>query len=235
MNNNPCIIFAVEGHRLLVYIRRVSDHACSPLNQYPSEPRHLSEFACDSNVGLATRPGAPKVLSDAPTCSQTYHNQSHGTPVPVIRDPSYSRGRPECPPNVWYSPQIDASKFTLHILSDTPGGSHWLKYILLMAGKERGKVRQHATSDRFGRACWQIGEKEPPRVAKYKCHGCDSLGVECQGKGSIPQISSCFVYICEARGGGDWYHQQQRRLKRAIHSIIDVWVYLGAGWIWWRV
>jgi len=54
------------------------------------------------------------------------------TPVPVVRDPSYSEGLPEYPPGVWFSPEIDASKFTLHILSDTPGVFQWLKYILLM-------------------------------------------------------------------------------------------------------
>ena len=68
-------------------------------------------------------PGAPQVLSSAPRCSQTYDNNSQGTPVPVIRDPSYSDSWPECPPRVCYSPEIHASKFTLHILSDTPGGS----------------------------------------------------------------------------------------------------------------
>ena len=80
-------------------------------------------------------PSAPKVHSSSPGCSRTYHNHSHGTPVPVIRDPSYSECRPECPPRVWYSPEIDASKFTLHILSDTPGVFQWLKYILLMNGR----------------------------------------------------------------------------------------------------
>jgi len=77
-------------------------------------------------------PGSPKVLSGAPRCSQTYHNHSHGTPVPVMRDPSYSEGRQECPPRVWCSPEIDASKFTLHILSDTRWGFQWQIYILLM-------------------------------------------------------------------------------------------------------
>jgi len=77
-------------------------------------------------------PGAPRLVVGAPGCSQSYHNQSHGTPVPVIRDPSHSEGWPEFPPPVWHSPDIDASKFTLHIFSDTPGGSQWLKYILLM-------------------------------------------------------------------------------------------------------
>jgi len=77
-------------------------------------------------------PGAPEVLSGAPRCSQTYYNHSHGAPVPVTRDPSYSDGRPECPPMVWYSPEIDASKFTLQILSDTPRVFQWLKYFFLM-------------------------------------------------------------------------------------------------------
>jgi len=83
-------------------------------------------------------PGAPNVLSGAPRCSQTYHNHSHGTPVAVIRDPSYSEGRPECPPRVWYFPEIDPFKFTLHIISDTPGGFQRLKYILLMHDTSEG-------------------------------------------------------------------------------------------------
>jgi len=132
MNNNPCIIFAVEGNRLLVYTQRVLDNACSPPNEYPWEPRHLSDCVWDSRVGSVTLPGAPKVLSGTLMSSQSYHNHSHSSPVPVMRDPSYSQGRLECPPRVWYSPEIDASKFTLHILSDTPGDSQWLKYILLM-------------------------------------------------------------------------------------------------------
>jgi len=87
-------------------------------------------------------PGAPRVLSATPRCSQTYHNHFHGTAVPVIRDPSYSEGRLECPSSVWHSPEMDSSKFTLHILSDTPGGSQWLKYILLMLAKLRDIVER---------------------------------------------------------------------------------------------
>jgi hypothetical protein len=45
-----------------------------------------------------------------------------GAPRLVTDDPSYSEGRRECPPRVLYSPEIDASKFALHILSNTPGG-----------------------------------------------------------------------------------------------------------------
>jgi len=64
-------------------------------------------------------PGAPKLVIGAPRL--------------VAGNPSYSEGRQECPPRVWYSPEIDASKFILHILSDTPGAFQWLKYILLMS------------------------------------------------------------------------------------------------------
>ena len=90
MDNNPFFIFAVEGSRLLMYIRRVLDNACSPLHEYPLEPRHRSEGVCDSRIGLATLPGAPKARSGAPTCSQTYPNHSHHAPDPVLSDPSYS-------------------------------------------------------------------------------------------------------------------------------------------------
>jgi len=76
--------------------------------------------------------GFPHWLGDSPRCSQTFHNRSHCAPVPFIRDPSYSEGRQECPPRVWFSPEIDSSNFTLRLLSHTPGGSQWLKYILLM-------------------------------------------------------------------------------------------------------
>jgi len=55
-----------------------------------------------------------------------------GAPKLVVGAPSYSEGRQECPPTVRYSPEIDASKFSLHILSDTPGGFQWQKYVLLM-------------------------------------------------------------------------------------------------------
>jgi hypothetical protein len=47
MNNNPCIVFAVEGNRLLVDIQRVSANTCSPANDYLYQPWHLSEFVCD--------------------------------------------------------------------------------------------------------------------------------------------------------------------------------------------
>jgi len=77
-------------------------------------------------------PGVLKVLSSPLSCSKTYQNYSQSTLAPGISKPSYSDGWPDCPPRVSFSSQIGTSKFTLHILSDTPGGSQWLKYILLM-------------------------------------------------------------------------------------------------------
>ena len=56
-----------------------------------------------------------------------------GAPRLVAGAPSYSEGWQECPPRVWYSIEIEASEFTLHILSDTPGCFQWLKHILLMS------------------------------------------------------------------------------------------------------
>jgi len=55
-----------------------------------------------------------------------------GAPRLLAGTSSYSEGRQDCPPMVWYSLEIDASKFTLHILSDTPAGFQWLRYILQM-------------------------------------------------------------------------------------------------------
>jgi len=75
---------------------------------------------------------APNLITITPIVHLYESSESPGTPVPVVRDRSYSEGLPEYPTRVWYSPEIDASKFTLHILSDTPGVFERLKYILLM-------------------------------------------------------------------------------------------------------
>jgi len=134
---------------LLYCVSRCSQTCCGAPPYVACAPRHVAGAPC--LVACAPRcsrachrrsqacrrrsqmlPGASKGLSGPPRCSQTSHNHSHGTSVPVIRGASYSEGRQECPPRVWDSPEIDASKFALHILSDTPGGFQWLKYILLM-------------------------------------------------------------------------------------------------------
>jgi hypothetical protein len=47
-------------------------------------------------------------------------------------------------------------------------------------GEEDRKARQQVTSDGFGRARRQKRMKEPPGVAKYNFHGCDSLSAERQ-------------------------------------------------------
>jgi hypothetical protein len=51
---------------VLMYIRRISDNACSSSNDYHLEPRHLSELVLDSRIGWATVPGAPKLITTAP-------------------------------------------------------------------------------------------------------------------------------------------------------------------------
>jgi len=114
-----------------------SDSRCSQVCCRQSKTCPQRSQTCRQHSQACRRPSqvlprSPNVLSSALMGPQTHHNHSHGTPVPVIGDPSYSECRPECPPRVWYSPEIDPSKFTLHILSDTPGGFQWLKYILLM-------------------------------------------------------------------------------------------------------
>jgi len=75
---------------------------------------------------------APKLITITLIVPLYWWSEIPVTPVPVVRDPGYFEGLPEYPPSVWYSPELDASKFTLHILSDTPGGFWWLKYIVLM-------------------------------------------------------------------------------------------------------
>jgi len=105
----------------------------------------------------------PRLLYCDSRCSQTYRQRSQvsprrsqmlpdaprllvGAPRLLPCAPSYSEGRKECPPRVWYSPDIDASKFTLHILSDTPGGFQWPKYILLMKNKKISKATRQLSA-----------------------------------------------------------------------------------------
>jgi hypothetical protein len=45
MNNDPGIIFTIEGNLLLMYSWKVSENTYSPMNEYLKEPRYLSEFA----------------------------------------------------------------------------------------------------------------------------------------------------------------------------------------------
>jgi len=108
----------------------------------PAAARHVAVTPRCSQVSSQCSPpchcrsqplwGALTVLCSATRFSQTCHNHFHGTPELVIRDSISSKGWPEHPPRVWYFPEIDAFKFTVHILSDPPGGSPWPKYLLLM-------------------------------------------------------------------------------------------------------
>jgi hypothetical protein len=99
--------------------------------------------------------GFPYWLGDSPRCSHTYQKCSHSVPVSVMWDPRYSEGRSECPPRVWFSPELDASLFTLHLLSHTPGDSDWLEYIVLII------------QDRASQWCQGF---QNPRAAGCKCH-----------------------------------------------------------------
>ena len=130
--------------------------------------------------------GAPRLVASAPRYSQTYNNHCHGTAQPVIRDPSYSEGLPECPPMVWQSSEIDASKFTLHILSDTPGGSQWVNYILLMF---------HA--DGHGR-CWVLHVLD----LKLDCRKSVSIHPSFVAlRYCVPGIHQECIHVCNARWG----------------------------------
>jgi len=102
-----------------------------------------------NQASLRVSLGFPQWLGDSPRSSQTFHSCSHGAPVPVIRDCSYSNARPACPPRVWFSPQVDPFKYTLRLLSDTPGGSQWLTYILLMCSFSQ-TVQKNALVDHGG-------------------------------------------------------------------------------------
>jgi len=90
---------------------------------------------CHSEVYTKFSPAlwcAPKHITITPIVLLYQSSEIPVTSLPVIRDPSYSEGLPEYPARVRYSPKIDASKFTLDILSDTPGVFQRLTYSLLM-------------------------------------------------------------------------------------------------------
>lgn len=117
---------------MVVYIGSIPDITCHRPHQHQFESWHLSEFVGDPHIGLVTFLDAPNVLSSALPHSQTYHHHFYIACEWVIRDSSYSEHWPECPPTVRFSPNIEASNFTLHFFSHSPGSSQWLKFIVLM-------------------------------------------------------------------------------------------------------
>jgi hypothetical protein len=79
-------------------------------------------------------PGASKVISGAPRYSQTYHNYSHGTPVPVIRDLSYSNGPDSSLLILMYkNSKHQAMTTTITISNSNNGGKH-SGFLLLNTG-----------------------------------------------------------------------------------------------------
>jgi len=129
---------SIENHWLIRYSYDFQAHQQGSHRRYSFSQTSLLWFSVLLDLSpafpglLSVYPGASKVRSGTLRCFQTRHIDSHGTPGPVFRDPSYSEGRPECPPRVSYFPEVDVFKFTLHILPDTPACYQWQKYILLM-------------------------------------------------------------------------------------------------------
>jgi len=88
MNNNLCII------------RGGYSYCSCTSGESKISPAVLRMNIHKNPASLRVSLGFPPLLGDSPRCSQTVHNHSHGALIPVIRDPSYSEGRPECPPRV---------------------------------------------------------------------------------------------------------------------------------------
>jgi len=74
----------------------------------------------------------PRLIILTPMVLHLQSSDIAATTIPGVYDSSHSEGLPDCPASVTYSPEVDTSQFTLHILSYPPGGSQWLKYIVLM-------------------------------------------------------------------------------------------------------
>jgi hypothetical protein len=119
-------------HNNLCIIRGGNSYCTYKSGEWQITPAVLRMNIHKNPATLRVTLGFPHLLVDSPRCSQTFHNRSHGASVSVIRDSSYSEGQTVFPPRLWYYPEIVASKFTLHILLETPGGSQQLKSILLM-------------------------------------------------------------------------------------------------------
>jgi hypothetical protein len=95
---------------MLLYIRSFSETACSFLNEYSEEPRHISESVWDSRIDLVTVPGAQKLFATAPILHPV---QPTGIQVTAKASQNALLGS-DC------SPQIDVSKLTLPLLSPIP-------------------------------------------------------------------------------------------------------------------
>jgi len=82
---------------------------------------------------LSALSGAPNILSGSDPKLITI------TPIVLLYQssdiPPTKQAGHHAHPRVWYSPDIDAFKFTLHIISDNPPGFLWPKYIFLRKHK----------------------------------------------------------------------------------------------------
>jgi len=66
-------------------------------------------------------------------------------------------------PCVWNLPDTDASKYSCHLLSHTPGGSHWLEYIFLILVEVLNFVPHHPTT---------LHRYRYPSIQSEGCTGC---------------------------------------------------------------
>jgi len=99
-------------------------------SSYDLEPhqQHSQRRCCFSQTALLWF----EVLPDLSPALPGFSPALPGAPRLGVGASSSSEVRQEYPPRVWYSPEIDASKFTLHILQDISGGFQRLKYILMI-------------------------------------------------------------------------------------------------------
>jgi len=109
LNNNLCIICGGYSY----FFCTSGESQITPAVLHMSI--HQNPASIRVNLGFLHQ------LGDSPRCSQTFYNRFQGVPGSVIRDPSYSDCRLQCPPRVWFSPEIDASKFRLCLLSHSMG------------------------------------------------------------------------------------------------------------------
>jgi len=85
-------------------------------------------------------------------------------------------------------------------------------------GEDEGKTSHQATGNSVGRVHGRRCVVEPPSIAKYNIHGCDSWTVEGQQWPDIQHATPSFVPRYEALWGDDWFFQENVLPDRTILS-----------------
>jgi hypothetical protein len=167
----------------------------------------------------------PKLITITPWVLLYQSTQTSVTPVLVIRDPRYSEDQPECPPTVWYSSEIDALKFTLHILSNTPGVFQRQNYILLMWPSTVRTLRAQQVLVEWGNSGPNLGASsqslhlvEIPPAGALECgregNGPDSMYV-LVGKGIEAVFQQDIWSIGDEIPGSYWYRNVATMVKHS--------------------